>query len=223
MAWTLTSSTIQYMLMGWYRRSIKEWLWVLMRMATWRRMLGVWSLLEGSVKIFNVRLISFNKSFQLVWFELRLTVFQNRADTGGGGTIGPGLSEMLGCRAMDVGTPMLSMHSIRGITGSEDVRISVEFFEGFLRKYQSVREDFDWWCLYLLSLDYYVLLCYVLGGSTFSRGWLQPETAWKRVSIGFYAVMWWKQHVKDTSVTAVTRSVTPLTNNWPVLLTRILL
>jgi len=70
-----------------------------------------------------------------------LQLFQNRSDGGGGGTIGPMLSQRLGCQAIDVGMPMLSMHSIRGITGSQDPLIGVEYFEEFLRSWQGMRQD----------------------------------------------------------------------------------
>lgn len=67
--------------------------------------------------------------------------FQNRSDTGGGGTIGPMLSQRLGCQAIDVGMPMLSMHSIRGITGSMEPLIGVEYFEAFLRSWEEMRQE----------------------------------------------------------------------------------
>jgi aminopeptidase I len=44
---------------------------------------------------------------------------------------------------MDVGMPMLSMHSIRGICGSRDPQIGVEFFETFLRNWEELRKDMD--------------------------------------------------------------------------------
>ncbi|KZS90053.1 peptidase M18, aminopeptidase I [Sistotremastrum niveocremeum HHB9708] len=65
--------------------------------------------------------------------------FQNTNDTGGGGTIGPMVSQRLGCRAIDVGLPHLSMHSIRGITGAADPGLGVHFFEGCFRHYDWAR------------------------------------------------------------------------------------
>lgn len=51
-----------------------------------------------------------------------------------GSTVGPMLSK-LGLRTVDVGAPMLSMHSIRETAGSEDVQHAVDLFsslfEGF--------------------------------------------------------------------------------------------
>jgi aminopeptidase I len=51
------------------------------------------------------------------------------------------LSERLGCSALDCGMPMLSMHSIRGLTGSHEPRIGVEFFRGFFERYEVLREE----------------------------------------------------------------------------------
>lgn len=61
-------------------------------------------------------------------------VFNNRSDAGGGGTIGPMLSADLGTVTVDIGNPMLSMHSVREFAGTEDgynmVRLYAAFFEG---------------------------------------------------------------------------------------------
>lgn len=60
--------------------------------------------------------------------------FEVRNDMSCGSTIGPGLSK-IGVRTVDVGTPMLSMHSIRETAGSADVdsyiSLFAAFFEGF--------------------------------------------------------------------------------------------
>ncbi len=55
--------------------------------------------------------------------------------------MGPLLSEGLGCKAMDVRMPMLSMHSIRGLTGSKEPLIGVQFFSGFYGRYEELREE----------------------------------------------------------------------------------
>lgn len=51
-----------------------------------------------------------------------------------GSTVGPMLSK-IGIRTVDVGNPMLSMHSIRETAGSHDVQNAIDlfsaFFEGF--------------------------------------------------------------------------------------------
>jgi len=60
--------------------------------------------------------------------------FEVRNDMACGSTVGPMLSK-LGVRTVDVGTPMLSMHSVRETAGTQDVRsyidLFAEFFEGF--------------------------------------------------------------------------------------------
>jgi len=66
-----------------------------------------------------------------------ITVMYPRSDSRTGGTIGPTLSQDLGMRALDMGIPMMSMHSIRALTGSKDVSLGVNLWEGFLRMWGS--------------------------------------------------------------------------------------
>ena len=47
-------------------------------------------------------------------------IFVNRSDTPGGSTIGPVSASQLAIRSVDVGTPMLSMHSARELMASAD-------------------------------------------------------------------------------------------------------
>ncbi len=58
--------------------------------------------------------------------------FMNRADMVGGGTIGADASSLLGITAVDVGVPMLAMHSSTEIMGAEDqvalCRLVSEFY-----------------------------------------------------------------------------------------------
>jgi aspartyl aminopeptidase len=58
--------------------------------------------------------------------------FVNRADLACGTTIGPHIAASLGIPTVDVGNPMLSMHSAREMCGSEDhgmmIRVLGEFF-----------------------------------------------------------------------------------------------
>jgi aspartyl aminopeptidase len=60
--------------------------------------------------------------------------FVNRTDLACGTTIGPHISAALGIPTVDVGNPMLSMHSAREMAGSEDhgmmIRALREFFRG---------------------------------------------------------------------------------------------
>lgn len=61
-----------------------------------------------------------------------------------GSTVGPMLSK-LGLRTVDVGNPMLSMHSIRETAGSHDVQYAIDLFsalfEGFSKLDQSLSLD----------------------------------------------------------------------------------
>lgn len=60
--------------------------------------------------------------------------FVSRNDMACGSTVGPMLSK-IGIRTVDVGNPMLSMHSCREMAGSHDVQSAIDlfsaFFEGF--------------------------------------------------------------------------------------------
>ena len=60
--------------------------------------------------------------------------FVTRSDLGCGSTIGPISAARVGIRTVDVGNPMLSMHSIREMAGSADVSpmidVLVELFKG---------------------------------------------------------------------------------------------
>ncbi|KAF9513313.1 hypothetical protein BS47DRAFT_1329663 [Hydnum rufescens UP504] len=70
--------------------------------------------------------------------------YEVRNDMACGSTIGPALSK-LGLRTVDVGTPMLSMHSIRETGGSADVDSYIAlfgaFFEGFANLDKSLAVD----------------------------------------------------------------------------------
>jgi aspartyl aminopeptidase len=59
--------------------------------------------------------------------------FSIRSDMRCGSTIGPVTATNLGIRTVDIGSPMLSMHSIREMAGSEDqenlIRVFKEFFK----------------------------------------------------------------------------------------------
>ncbi|TFK28834.1 peptidase M18, aminopeptidase I [Coprinopsis marcescibilis] len=70
--------------------------------------------------------------------------FEVRNDMPCGSTVGPMLSK-LGVRTVDVGNPMLSMHSIRETAGSHDVQSAIDlfhsFFEGFSKLEQNLTFD----------------------------------------------------------------------------------
>jgi aspartyl aminopeptidase len=58
--------------------------------------------------------------------------FVSRSDIGCGSTIGPLASTKLGIKTIDVGNPMLSMHSAREMGGSEDHDSIIKVFKNFL-------------------------------------------------------------------------------------------
>ncbi len=57
--------------------------------------------------------------------------FVARSDLGCGSTIGPISAARVGIRAVDVGNPMLSMHSIREMAGSADVQPMIDVLGAF--------------------------------------------------------------------------------------------
>jgi aspartyl aminopeptidase len=56
-----------------------------------------------------------------------------RSDLGCGSTIGPITAANLGIRTVDVGNPMLSMHSIREMAGAKDHELLIRAFKEFFR------------------------------------------------------------------------------------------
>lgn len=57
--------------------------------------------------------------------------FVNRSDLKGGSTIGPIAAKQLGINGVDIGNPMLSMHSIRELGGVLDHKYIVKVFEKY--------------------------------------------------------------------------------------------
>ncbi|QRV72845.1 aspartyl aminopeptidase [Ceratobasidium sp. AG-Ba] len=74
----------------------------------------------------------------------RVQEFEVRNDMACGSTVGPMLSK-LGMRTVDVGMPMLSMHSIRETAGTKDVQSYIDvfqsLFEGFANLDASLKVD----------------------------------------------------------------------------------
>jgi aspartyl aminopeptidase len=67
--------------------------------------------------------------------------FSVRNDCPCGSTIGPILSTNTGIRAVDVGMPQLSMHSIREMMGCSDLIRSHQFFKTFLEEFHVIDEN----------------------------------------------------------------------------------
>lgn len=59
--------------------------------------------------------------------------FTNRSDERGGSTIGPISSNHLAIKSVDMGTPILSMHSIRELGGVQDHTYVIKSFEEFYK------------------------------------------------------------------------------------------
>jgi len=71
-----------------------------------------------------------------------LQLMHIRNDGRSGGTVGPMLSSAMGVRAVDVGLPQLSMHSIRAATGVKDPGLGVQIFTGFYQDFEQVDKEF---------------------------------------------------------------------------------
>lgn len=57
-----------------------------------------------------------------------------------GSTVGPKLST-IGLRTVDVGNPMLSMHSIRETAGSHDVQHAIDLFLALFESFSDVDQN----------------------------------------------------------------------------------
>lgn len=64
----------------------------------------------------------------------KLQTFHNRNDKVGGSTIGPITSTALGIKAIDVGIPLLAMHSIRELAGVEDIYEAYVIYKKFFEE-----------------------------------------------------------------------------------------
>lgn len=69
--------------------------------------------------------------------------FVVRSDLACGSTIGPIVSAHTGVRTVDVGAPMLSMHSVREMCGADDVSYAVRHFEAVLRGFSALDRQLD--------------------------------------------------------------------------------
>lgn len=67
--------------------------------------------------------------------------FVVRNDCGCGSTIGPIISSSTGIRAIDMGCPQLSMHSIRETMGTADFTHGIDLFKGFFKYFREVDDS----------------------------------------------------------------------------------
>jgi aspartyl aminopeptidase len=65
--------------------------------------------------------------------EIPYQVFNNRSDARGGGTIGPMISAEYGVMTVDIGNPMLSMHAVRELGGTDDSYYMTKLFAAFFK------------------------------------------------------------------------------------------
>lgn len=63
--------------------------------------------------------------------DIPFQVFVNRSDERGGSTIGPVATSHLGIRSVDIGTPMLAMHSARELMAAADFIYTTEAMKAF--------------------------------------------------------------------------------------------
>ncbi|KAI9503980.1 hypothetical protein GGI25_000862 [Coemansia spiralis] len=70
--------------------------------------------------------------------DIPIQEFVVRNDSSCGSTIGPMLSAKLGLRTIDIGNPLLSMHSIREVCGTDDVGLMVKLFEHFFNEFAAI-------------------------------------------------------------------------------------
>ena len=61
-----------------------------------------------------------------------------RNDCACGSTIGPIISSLTGIRAVDIGTPQLSMHSIREMGGAKDISSAIDLLEAFFSRFRQI-------------------------------------------------------------------------------------
>ena len=69
--------------------------------------------------------------------------FVVRNDCPCGSTIGPIISANTGMRAVDLGMPQLSMHSIREMMGVADLTHALDLFLAFYRDFKAVDDDLE--------------------------------------------------------------------------------
>lgn len=67
-----------------------------------------------------------------------LQLFVVKNDSACGSTIGPILASKLGIVTLDIGSPQLSMHSIRETAGTHDIEYSVALFKSFYENYTTL-------------------------------------------------------------------------------------
>lgn len=75
--------------------------------------------------------------------EVPIQEFVVRSDLACGSTIGPIVSAHTGIRTVDVGAPMLSMHSVREMCGADDVSYAIAHFGAVLRGFSALDRQLE--------------------------------------------------------------------------------
>ena len=65
--------------------------------------------------------------------DIPYQVFNNRSDARGGGPIGPGISAAYGVLTVDSASPMLSMHAVRELGGTDDSYYMTKLYAAFFK------------------------------------------------------------------------------------------
>ena len=73
--------------------------------------------------------------------KVPLQLFVVANDSPCGSTIGPILASKTGIRTLDIGNPVLSMHSIRETAGSSDLEFQIRLFKEFFERYTSIESE----------------------------------------------------------------------------------
>lgn len=63
--------------------------------------------------------------------DIKLQIFHNRSDLRGGSTIGSIIETNTGIRNIDIGNPMLAMHSINEMAGTKDQLLMIRLMKAF--------------------------------------------------------------------------------------------
>lgn len=67
--------------------------------------------------------------------QIPFQFYTNRSDKKGGSTIGPIAATQLGIKSLDIGNPILAMHSIRELGGTEDHAYMIRLMNAFFSNY----------------------------------------------------------------------------------------
>jgi len=76
-------------------------------------------------------------------YDIPIQNFCIRNDSTCGSTIGPLVARSLGIRTVDIGAPQLSMHSIREMSGVDDVTHTINLFKAYFKDFAELNKIID--------------------------------------------------------------------------------